>query len=79
MYDPRMALHRHPLDPHPENPTRILAVYNMLVDGGLIAADHESENEHQLFRIPIQPASENDIVLVHSAQHIEWVKNLPSK
>lgn len=77
VYDVRMQLHRHLLEAHPENPFRISAVWQALQDGGLVAKVGEDENEYHLIRLPIRPALESEILLVHSPEHLAWVKALP--
>lgn len=77
MYDVRMQLHRHLLEAHPENPFRISAVWEVLQEGGLVAKVDEEENDYHLIRLPIRPALEPEILLVHSPEHYAWVSALP--
>jgi hypothetical protein len=86
VYDVRMRFHTEPASPledeiHPEDPRRIWAIYQTLVDAGLVQ-DSQNPNldpSFQLYRIDARDADPSEICLVHTKAHFEWVRSLRSK
>lgn len=88
VYDVRMRFHTEPPssilgedDIHPEDPRRIYAIYQALVEAGLVY-DEGSEvvnHDFQLYRIEARNALPAEICLVHTRDHFLWVKNLQRK
>ncbi len=84
VYDMRMRFHsepsisRHEGDIHPEDPRRIVEIYDELVEAGLVPKSESSlpKNEYQLWRIKARQASCFEICLVHSSDHYKWVESL---
>ena len=85
VYDVRMRFHADPdpdlTDPHPETPQRIACKFNELVDAGLAPdpAYPERDNDHQLVRIGIRQATNEEICLVHDAKHVEFIQSLSGR
>jgi histone deacetylase 6 len=90
-YDERMKLHANADfsqdPPHPEDPRRISAIMKAFRDGSLLYTGPESQLEEILrisptaymYRIPARFASAQEICLVHTLQHFEWVESLSKK
>jgi len=77
-YDIRMRFHQTVdyRDTHPEDPRRIYRIYKELALAGLIE-DREtaSGNKDELMlRLPCRYATEEEILLVHSKEHLEEIK-----
>ncbi|KAL1984364.1 hypothetical protein VTN96DRAFT_9225 [Rasamsonia emersonii] len=84
-YDIRMRYHcevRPTADVHPEDPRRIYYIYKELCRAGLVA-DPESTQPlvpRPLQRIDVREATEEEIQLVHAAEHytfVESTKDMP--
>lgn len=82
VYDVRMRFHEDPWESnHPEDPRRIASIFDTLIQAGL-AADPKrpsEESEYQLVRILPRLATPEEICLVHSAKHVDWVQSLAGK
>src|SRR4029453_192929 len=63
-YDSSILLHRPPTD-HPESPQRINAVVNTV---------RQSERQGRLSVVTPHPATEDDVLLVHSAEYMKKVR-----
>ncbi|KAL2350454.1 histone deacetylase [Cryomyces antarcticus] len=87
VYDDRMRNHAEPLplhdvdDPHLEQPARISAIYQELVSAGLVYDydDSSRPSKYQLARIDARQATAEEISVVHSREHYEWVRTLQGK
>lgn len=81
VYDSQMRYHVDQtdsnVDAHPEKPGRILEIFNELVDADLVQNPHdpESGSDYHLLRIPARRATEAELCLIHSREHIEDVKS----
>jgi histone deacetylase 6 len=87
-YDVRMKLHMNadftPNAHHPEDPRRIHEIWNAFHRSGLIYRGPESEMPRILkesptrymMRIPVREATNGEILLAHSASHLEWIQSL---
>ena len=64
-FDERMLLHKDVLGAHQESPERAMVVYGNLVLKQLI---------QNLIRVPCSPASDDDILLVHSKEYLAKIK-----
>lgn len=85
VFDPRMRYHMDQNssddDAHPEKPQRIFEIYQQLKLAGLLIdefADADPDEEFKLCRIPAREADEIEICLVHSQEHLEYVKSSES-
>ena len=63
-YDPSIRLHQPPVD-HPESPRRIDAV---------MTAVRQLERERRVSLVTPRPATEEDVLLVHSAEYVKTVR-----
>lgn len=83
VYDERMRFHvdSDPCEDHPEQPRRILEIFTELNEAGLVARPGSTDPAaaYRLLPIPIRAASEEEILLVHSKSHLEFVQNLAGK
>ncbi|KAF2145942.1 uncharacterized protein K452DRAFT_220067 [Aplosporella prunicola CBS 121167] len=86
VYDVRMRFHTEPIDAlldeddiHPEDPRRILEIFQELAEAGLVETPGNpvADVDFALWRINARPATEEEICLVHSKKHYDWVKSLP--
>lgn len=87
-YDNRMKYHANAdfseSPHHPEDPRRIEAIMQEFAEGGLIYDGSEADLAQILknsptkymWRIPARQAREDEICLVHTASHYEWVRSL---
>ncbi|KAF5131783.1 hypothetical protein DV495_001965 [Geotrichum candidum] len=84
-YDVRMRYHAKIVtsafdyvDPHPEDPRRIYRVYKALAESGIII-DPKLEGLEQvgdlMLKIPIRFASDDEILLVHTKEHLDFIKS----
>ncbi|AET38814.1 histone deacetylase HDA1 Ecym_3324 [Eremothecium cymbalariae DBVPG len=83
-YDVRMRYHAkiftsyfEYIDPHPEDPRRIYRIYKILAENGLIEDPTLSGVDdigNLMLKIPIREATEDEILLVHSKEHVEFLK-----
>lgn len=84
VYDARMRFHTElPLaklddDFHPEDPRRIVEIYNELVAAGLVwdPESFEPPSVTQMWRVPVRRASREEICLVHDVKHYKWLRTL---
>lgn len=83
VYDERMRFHvdSDPTEDHPEQPRRILEIFTELNEAGLVAkpGSRDSQSEFQLLPIPIRAATDEEILMVHSREHLDFVQNLAGK
>ena len=82
-YDVRMRFHQtiDYRDSHPEDPRRIYRIYKEFALAGLIE-DRESQSVDQdelLMRLRTRYATEDDILLVHSKEHLAEIQATESK
>lgn len=84
-YDVRMRYHAKIVtsaydyvDPHPEDPRRIYRVYKSLAEAGLVI-DPKLEGLEEvgdlMLKIPIREARDDEILLVHTKEHLEFIKS----
>jgi histone deacetylase 6 len=84
VYSSTMRLHAEPNpdpdDSHPESPERIIAIFQDLVDAGLAPDPTDKEGlthtDEQLLRIPPAYAQEEELQLVHSPEHVAFIRSL---
>ncbi|XP_031489923.1 histone deacetylase 5 [Nymphaea colorata] len=70
-YDERMCAHFDPReDPHPEDPQRIKAVWEMLQSEGI---------PERCVVMKAKSADEKNIALVHSQKHVDFIRTISSK
>jgi histone deacetylase 6 len=65
-------------DFHPEDPRRILEIFNELTEAGLVA-DYRNptpEDAFKLWRIDARPVTPAEACLVHEPIYYEWVEDL---
>ncbi|KKY25385.1 putative histone deacetylase [Diplodia seriata] len=83
VYDVRMRFHTEPLDAmlseddiHPEDPRRIMEIFNELAEAGLVEtpSHHVTEPDFSLWRINARPATEEEVCLVHTRDHYLQVR-----
>ncbi|KAK8179360.1 hypothetical protein BC567DRAFT_78748 [Phyllosticta citribraziliensis] len=83
-----MRFHTEPLDAmlseddiHPEDPRRIMEIFNELGEAGLVETSqhHVSDPDFALWRIDARKATREEVCLVHTPEHYEWVAGLSSK
>ncbi|KAF2862175.1 Arginase/deacetylase [Piedraia hortae CBS 480.64] len=84
VYDVRMRFHVEPLpnerEVHPEDPRRIWAIFKGLVDAGLALEEGSALNsDHFMIRVPVRAAKMDEVCLVHTKRHWDWVQSLSSK
>lgn len=86
-YDVRMRYHAKIVtsafdyvDPHPEDPRRIYRVYKALAESGIII-DPKLEGLDEvgdlMQKVPIRFASDDELLLVHTKEHVEFLKQTP--
>lgn len=84
-YDVRMRYHAkiftlyyEYVDPHPEDPRRTYRIYKILAEEGLICdptlAGSDDYIGELMVKIPVREASEEEILEVHSKQHLNFLK-----
>ena len=84
VYDVRMRFHVEPIpkdhNMHPEDPRRIFAVYDELVQAGLVddPTSPDLVGSYVLLRIPLRPAIREEILACHSERSFNWVMDLES-
>lgn len=90
-YDDRMKFHANAdyseTAYHPEDPRRIEAIMNAFRAAGLIYGGSEAELQEILeaaptkymWRVPAREATREEICLVHTPSHYEWVEELSTK
>lgn len=86
VYDVRMRFHveSEPSeeDLHPEDPRRIHAIFEAFVNGGLVwssASDTGSSGAYYMGRIDTRKVTKEEVLLVHTERHWDWVQSLVSK
>lgn len=85
VYDVRMRYHAkiftsyfEYIDPHPEDPRRIYRIYKKLAETGLIQDSSLSgidEIGPLMVKIPIREASAEEILEVHSEEHLRFIES----
>lgn len=84
VYDVRMRFHVEispaEADVHPEDPRRIHAIFNAFVQAGLAweTGSPPPSIEFYMARIDARMATREEICLVHTQEHYEWVEHLKS-
>lgn len=83
-YDVRMRYHAKIVtsafdyvDPHPEDPRRIYRVYKALAESGIIIdprLEGLDEVGDLMQKVPIRFASDEELLLVHTKEHVEFIK-----
>ncbi|KXL49010.1 hypothetical protein M433DRAFT_62748 [Acidomyces richmondensis BFW] len=84
VYDVRMRFHVEAIpsetDVHPEDPRRIHAIFEALVDAGLAwTKAAKGPSEFYMARIAAREATKEEICLVHTERHWNWIQTLSSK
>lgn len=84
-YDVRMRYHAKIVtsnfdyvDPHPEDPRRIYRVYKALAESGIIIdpkLEGLDEVGNLMQKIPIRFATDEEILLVHTPEHLDFIKS----
>ncbi|KAG0676538.1 Histone deacetylase hda1 [Pichia californica] len=85
VYDVRMRYHAkiytsyfEYIDPHPEDPRRIYRIYKILAENGLIidpTLSGSDEIGEYMLKIPIREATKEEILTVHSEEHLEFIES----
>ncbi|KAL6708309.1 Histone deacetylase hda1 [Coniothyrium glycines] len=85
VYDPRMRFHTelpnmsmNADDIHPEDPRRIHSIFQEIKEAGLVgpsSLDDDIREDH-CWRIGIRPATRPEILLIHTAEHYDFVESL---
>lgn len=85
VYDVRMRYHAkiftsyfEYIDPHPEDPRRIYRIYKILAEAGLIQDSSLAgidEIGPLMVKIPIREASAEEILEVHSEEHLNFIES----
>ncbi|KAJ6260386.1 hypothetical protein Dda_4612 [Drechslerella dactyloides] len=85
-YDVRMRFHAtlDEEDLHPEDPRRIYYIYKTLCEAGLTkaledpsSADNPDNADDLMHRIPARDVREDEVLLVHTPDHWDFLKTLP--
>lgn len=84
IYSSTMRLHsefrQRPDDSHPEDPRRIQYIFQELVDAGLAPDPHDepgvTHSHEQLQRLKIEYATEEQLCLVHTQEHVDFIRSL---
>lgn len=85
VYDVRMRFHVEAVptedDVHPEDPRRIHAIFEAFVDAGLAWKEGSSGPlaEYYMGRIDARAVTEEEVLLVHTKRHYDWIQSLSSK
>lgn len=85
IYDVRMRFHVEavPTDDevHPEDPRRIHAIFEAFVEAGLAWRESTSGplTDYYMGRIDARMVTEEEVLLVHTQAHWDWVQSLTSK
>ncbi|KAL6454703.1 HDA1 Histone deacetylase HDA1 [Candida maltosa Xu316] len=69
------------IDPHPEDPRRIYRIYKRLVEAGLVYDSSLSgvdEIGPYMLKIPIREATAEEILEVHSEEHLKFIQSTES-
>ena len=81
VYDVKMRYHQsledEDDDPHPERPLRISKIFEELKAAGLVedTQDPSPSSEFQLLRIPARQATNEQLCLVHSENHVNKMES----
>ncbi|KAL9086217.1 MAG: hypothetical protein Q9159_004282 [Coniocarpon cinnabarinum] len=82
VFDTRMRHHMDQIssddDAHPERPQRIFSIWNEIRKAGLLIEDENAEDADQdfkLLRIAVREAEDEELLLVHSREHVDFVKS----
>ncbi|KAF2716814.1 histone deacetylase [Polychaeton citri CBS 116435] len=83
VYDVRMRFHVEP-EPddeiHPEDPRRIHAIFEAFVQAGLAWNGRgQPHSQYQMGRIDARLVTKQEVCLVHTDEHWEWVQQLAHK
>ncbi|KAK6430327.1 Histone deacetylase hda1, partial [Oleoguttula sp. CCFEE 5521] len=85
VYDVRMRFHvelfPEEVDVHPEDPRRIYAIFEAFVEAGLAWRDGVSnlDPSYYMGRIDASQVTEEEVRLVHTKAHFDWVQSLSTK
>ncbi|KAK6441093.1 Histone deacetylase hda1 [Oleoguttula sp. CCFEE 5521] len=85
VYDVRMRFHvelfPEEVDVHPEDPRRIYAIFEAFVEAGLAWRDGVSDLDPSYYmgRIDARQVTEEEVRLVHTKAHFDWVQSLSTK
>lgn len=85
IYDVRMRFHVEAVpaeeDVHPEDPRRIHAIFEAFVQAGLAWRESFSGplTDYYMGRIDTRMVTEDEVLLVHTKAHWDWVQNLSRK
>ncbi|KXJ86631.1 histone deacetylase [Microdochium bolleyi] len=90
-YDDRMKLHANadfgPQPHHPEDPRRIEEIFNTFKKAGLVYTGPDSKlldilrhtPTKYMWRIPARDVTKQEVCLVHTPGHFDWVQELSEK
>jgi histone deacetylase 6 len=84
VYDVRMRFHVEinptEVDVHPEDPRRIHHIFDALVQAGLVwQPGYEGPTDFCMGRIPTREVTKEEVMLVHTERHWEWIQTLKDK
>jgi histone deacetylase 6 len=85
IYDVRMRFHVEAIptedDVHPEDPRRIHAIFEAFVQAGLAWRESTSGplTDYYMGRIDARMVTEQEVLLVHTKAHWDWVQSLSSR
>jgi histone deacetylase 6 len=85
VYDVRMRFHVEAIptedDVHPEDPRRIHAIFEAFVQAGLAWRESTSGplTDYYMGRIDARMVTEEEVLLVHTKAHWDWVQSLSTK
>lgn len=85
VYDVRMRFHVEAIpsdttDIHPEDPRRIHAIFESFVNAGLAWREGcEGPSDYYMGRIDVRKVTKDEVCLVHSEGHWNWIQSLSSK
>lgn len=84
VYDVRMRFHVEAIptenDVHPEDPRRIHAIFEAFVDAGLAwTKSSHGPSSYYMGRIYAREATKQEVCLVHTERHWDWIQSLSSK
>lgn len=84
VYDVRMRFHVEAIpsenDVHPEDPRRIHAIFEAFVHAGLAwCKSSKGPSDYYMGRIDARSVTKEEVCLVHTERHWDWVQSLSSK
>lgn len=84
VYDVRMRFHVEAIptesDVHPEDPRRIHAIFEAFVHAGLAwRKGADGPSDYYMGRIDARQVTKEEVCLVHTERHWEWIQSLSSK